>query len=156
MIILDTNIVSETMRPQPNAQVMQWLNAQVAETLFLTSITLAEIHFGIAALPDGKRKQALSTVADGIQQLFKDRILPFDLAAAQAYASLANQARQHGKGFPVPDGYIAAIAVANHHIIATRDTAPFLAVGLQVVNPWQDYAMNNGPATELRLQQTSS
>lgn len=156
MIILDTNVVSETMRPTPNAQVMDWLNNQTAESLHLTSITLAELHFGIAALPEGKRKQTLSQAVDGIAQLFHGRILPFDQAAANAYGPLASLARQHGKGFPVPDGYIAAIAAAHNFIIVTRDTAPFLTAGLPVLNPWRAYETSSQNNAENRLQQQPS
>lgn len=137
MIVLDTNVVSEAMKPSANPAVMAWLNAQPEETLFLSCITLAELMYGIGALPAGRRKDALATTLDGLLGLFGDRVLPFDAAAARCYAQLAIRAREAGKGFPTPDGNIAAIATARGFIVATRDTTPFAAAGLQVINPWE-------------------
>lgn len=137
MIVLDTNVVSEAMKPSANPAVMAWLNAQPEETLFLSCITLAELMYGIGALPAGRRKDALATTLDGLLGLFGDRVLAFDAAAARCYAQLAIRAREAGKGFPTPDGYIAAIATARGFIVATRDTSPFAAAGLQVINPWE-------------------
>ncbi|PBN43553.1 type II toxin-antitoxin system VapC family toxin [Sphingobium sp. D43FB] len=139
MIVLDTNVVSEAMRPSADPSVIDWLNRQPAETLFLTSVTLAELLFGIAALPEGKRKNALASTLDGLLELFGDRILPFETKAAQSYATLATQARAVGKGLSTPDGYIAAIAAATGFSVATRDTAPFDAVGVAVINPWNSH-----------------
>ncbi|MBB4188720.1 MULTISPECIES: type II toxin-antitoxin system VapC family toxin [Sinorhizobium] len=136
MIVLDTNVVSEAMKPEPNPAVRSWLNEQVAETLYLSSVTLAELLFGIGALPDGRRKKALTETLDGVLELFGHRVLPFDIGAARHYADLAVAARAAGKGFPTPDGYIAAIAASKGFIIATRDTSPFEAAGVIVVNPW--------------------
>ena len=89
MIILDTNVVSEAMKPEPNPVVRAWLNDQAAETLYLSSVTLAELLFGIAALPLGKRKDMLALTLEGLMGLFKDRVLPFDVEAARHYADLA-------------------------------------------------------------------
>ena len=136
MIILDTNVVSEAMRPVPHPAVRAWLNAQVAETLYLSSVTPAELLFGVAALPAGKRKDLLATALDGLVALFGDRVLPFDAAAARSYAALAVLARTHGRGFPTPDGYIAAIAASRGFAVASCDTAPYHAGGVQVINPW--------------------
>ncbi|MBD9626441.1 type II toxin-antitoxin system VapC family toxin [Ensifer sp. ENS06] len=136
MIVLDTNVVSEAMKPAPDLAVRNWLNDQVAETLYLSSVTLAELLFGIAALPEGRRKKALAGTLDGLLELFDDRVLSFDTAAARHYAGLAATARAGGKGFPTPDGYIAAIAASKGFTIATRDTSPFEAAGVPVVNPW--------------------
>lgn len=137
MIVLDTNVVSEAMKPAPHPQVQAWLDLQVAETLYLSSVTVAELLFGIAALPDGRRKQLLGEAVEGLLALFADRILPFDLAAAQRYAQLAMGARTQGRGFPTPDGYIAAIAASRGFIVASRDVAPFAAAGVEVINPWE-------------------
>lgn len=136
MIVLDTNVVSEAMKPAADPAVRSWLNEQVAETLYLASVTLAELLFGIGALPDGRRKKALAEMLDGVLELFGDRVLPFDIGAARYYAGLAVTARAAGKGFPTPDGYIAAIAASRGFIVATRDISPFEAAGLTVVNPW--------------------
>jgi predicted nucleic acid-binding protein len=136
MIVLDTNVVSEAMKPEPNPAVRAWLNDQLAETLYLSSVTVAELLFGIAALPAGKRKDMLSRVLDGLMGLFRDRVLPFDTDAARHYADLAVLARTHGRGFPTPDGYIAAIAASRGFMVASRDTAPYEAAGVAVINPW--------------------
>ena len=137
MIILDTNVVSEAMKPEPNPAVRAWLNDQAAETLYLSSVTLAELLFGIAALPSGKRKEMLALTLEGLMGLFKDRVLPFDVEAARHYADLAVVAKVSGRGFPTPDGYIAAIAASRGFIVASRDTAPYEAARVTVINPWQ-------------------
>ena len=136
MILLDTNVVSEAMKPLPNEVVRTWFDEQVAETLYLSSVTIAELMFGIGALPDGKRKDRLTAALDGVMMLFTGRILPFDIAAARRYADLAVKARTAGKGFPTPDGYIASIAASHGFTVATRDTSAFDAAGLEVVDPW--------------------
>lgn len=136
MIVLDTNVVSEAMKPEPHPSVRAWLNDQVAETLYLSSVTLAELLFGIAALPAGKRKDMLAQALDGLMGLFRDRVLPFDTDAARRYPELAVTARTGGRGFPTPDGYIAAIAASRNFIVASRDTAPYEAAGVSVINPW--------------------
>lgn len=137
MIVLDTNVVSEAMKPEPDPAVRAWLNEQSAETLYLSSVTLAELLFGIAALPNGKRKDMLSEALDGLTELFRGRVLSFDADAAHKYAELAVTARTAGRGFPVPDGYIAAIAVSQGYQVASRDTAPFEAANVAVINPWK-------------------
>jgi toxin FitB len=137
MILLDTNVISEAMKPAPHPPVLAWLNDQAAETLYLSSVTLAEMLFGIAALPDGKRKEKLTDALDGLTALFRDRILPFDVDAARHYATLAVAARTGGRGFPTPDGYIAAIAASRGFIVASRDTAPYKAADVTVINPWE-------------------
>ena len=136
MILLDTNVVSEAMKPDPDPAVLGWLDEQAAETLFLCSVTIAELMFGIAALPKGKRKERLTTALEGVVTLFADRILPFDIEAARRYADLAVSARAAGRGFPTPDGYMAAIAAAHDFAVASRDSSAFSAAGLNVINPW--------------------
>ncbi|WP_140848700.1 type II toxin-antitoxin system VapC family toxin [Paracoccus sp. FO-3] len=137
MILLDTNVVSEAMKPAPDDTVRVWLDEQAAETLYLSSVTIAELMFGIGALPDGKRKEKLADALDGVMELFADRVLPFDVGAARHYAELAVKARAAGKGFPTPDGYIAAIAAAKGFAVATRDTSAFDAAGVAVIDPWR-------------------
>ncbi|MFP5381085.1 MAG: type II toxin-antitoxin system VapC family toxin [Gammaproteobacteria bacterium] len=137
MIVLDTNVVSEAMKPEPHPAVRAWLNDQAAETLYVSSVTLAELLFGIAALPAGKRKDMLARALDGLLGLFRDRVLPFDTDAARHYAELAVTAKTGGRGFPTPDGYIAAIAASRGFTVASRDTAPYEAAGVSVINPWQ-------------------
>jgi predicted nucleic acid-binding protein len=136
MIVLDTHVVSEAMKPEPNQAVRAWLNDQAPETLYLTSITLAELLFGIAALAAGRRKDMLTQALDGLMGLFRERVLPFDTDAARRYAELAVTAKTSGLGFPTPDGYIAAISSSRGFIVASRDVAPYKAAGVSVINPW--------------------
>ncbi|GJE04504.1 type II toxin-antitoxin system VapC family toxin [Methylobacterium isbiliense] len=135
MMLLDTNVVAEAMKPEPHPTVRDWLDAQAAETLFLSSITIAELSFGIAALPRGERKDDLAATLDGVVDLFAARILPFDTPAARHYADLAVKARVAGKGFPTSDGSIAAIAAAHRFAVASRDASAFEAAGLTVIDP---------------------
>jgi predicted nucleic acid-binding protein len=136
MILLDTNVISETMKPSPSPAVISWLDQQKAETLFLSSVSLAELFFGVAALPQGKRQQQFQKHIETIGEMFKGRVLNFDLDAAKSYAELAVLAKSKGMGFPTPDGYIAAIASSKRLIVASRDAGPFEAAGLNVINPW--------------------
>ena len=138
MILLDTNVVSEPLRLSGDLGVLAWIDAQAIETLYLSAISLAELRFSIAALPDGKRKTTLHTSLESrILPLFEGRILPFDAAASAAYANIRSQARAEGRVIAPADAYIAATAAANKLIVATRDIAPFEAAGLTVINPWQ-------------------
>jgi toxin FitB len=117
MIELDAHVVSEAVKPEANCAVRPRLNEQVAETLFLTSVTLAEMLVGIAVLPTSKRRNTLTGALDGLLELFGDRVLPFDSDAAGHYTELAVAvavaAGNAGRGFPMPDGYIAAIIAAS-------------------------------------------
>lgn len=137
MILLDTNVISEAIKPDSHPTVRAWLDAQAAETLFLPSITIAELLFGIGALPDGRRKSILAARIDDLLGAFAGRILPLDTSGARRYADLAVKARAAGKGFPTPDGYIAAIAAAHDFAVASRDTSAFKAAGLTVIDPWE-------------------
>lgn len=136
MILLDTNVVSEAIKPEPHAAVRAWFDAQVAETLFLPSIAVAELLFGVGVLADGRRKDLLAARIDRLLREFDGRILPFDTEAARRYAELAVQARAAGRGFPAPDGYIAAIASARGFAVATRDAGGFRAAVVAVIQPW--------------------
>ena len=137
MILLDTNVVSEPLRHAPDARVIEWIDAQPLETLFLSAITVAELRAGVALLPAGKRRSGLQeNLEKRVLPLFAGRVLPFDLACTQAYAALLAKARAAGLGIATAGGYIAAIAVANSFSVATRDTGPFAAAGVAVINPW--------------------
>ena len=137
MILLDTHVVSEPLRLTGDAGVLRWIDAQIVETLYLSAISLAELRFGIAALPSGKRKNTLhASLESRILPLFVGRILPFDGAASEAYALLRARARLEGKSIAPADGYIAATAAAHGLIVATRDSGAFEAAGLKVINPW--------------------
>ncbi len=138
MIILDTNVVSEPMKPAGNPAVQAWLDRQVAETLYLTATSLSELLAGIEILPDGKRKEGLDTALNELlARLFGSRILPFDQQAAVAYAPIVSRVRASGRILSVADGQIAAIATVHGFTVATRDTAPFIAAAVPIINPWE-------------------
>jgi toxin FitB len=137
MIVLDTCVISEPLKPAPNPRVLQWLDNQVVETLCTTAVTLAELLAGIARLPEGVRKRRLALdVKQATQALFAERILPFDSTAALEYAQIEASTRKYGKVLSVGDQQIAAIAKARGFVIATRDDTPFRSAGLTVINPW--------------------
>jgi predicted nucleic acid-binding protein len=137
MILVDTNVVSEPWKPTPSARVLAWMDAQAVETLFLSAITVAELRFGIAAMPAGKRRTILQDRLErDVLPLFAGRILSFDLDASRAYADLMAKARTSGRAMGICDGFIAATAVARGLAIASRDAKPFEAAGLEVINPW--------------------
>ena len=137
MILLDTNVVSEPLRHAPDSRVVDWIDAQPLETLFLSAITVAELRAGIALLPAGKRRAGLhESLEKQVLPLFAGRVLPFDVACTRAYAELVAKARAAGLAIATADGFIAAIATANGLAVATRDAGPFLAAGATVIDPW--------------------
>lgn len=137
MIIVDTNVISEPLRRAPDPGVIRWLDAQAVETLWLTSISLAEIRYGIAVLPRGRRRRSLhERVEREVLPLFADRVLGFDSAASGPYANLRAAARTAGEAIGDFDALIAAIAKAHGATVATRDTGPFAASGVPVINPF--------------------
>ena len=137
MILLDTNVISEPLKSAADLNVLAWIDAQIIETLYLSTISLAELRFGIAVLPDGKRRDTLTVSLERrVVPLFAGRILSFDEAASQAYATLRTRARAAGQAIAPADGYIAAIAASQGFAVATRDTSPFEAAQLTVINPW--------------------
>ena len=139
MILVDTNVVSEPLRPRGDPRVPDWFDRQIPRTLYISTISVAEILFGVRSLPAGKRRAALATAIEReVQRLFAGRVVPFDLAAARAYAALMSGARAKGATISILDGQIAAIATANGFDVATRDEAPFRAAGLKTINPWTE------------------
>ena len=137
MIILDTNVVSEAMKLQMSPPVQSWLNKQSAHELFLTATSLAELRLGIEILPPGKRRAFLAGVLERIlERIFADRVLAFDANAARAYGEIVSRARLKGRAIGTADGQIAAIAQVHGFRVATRDTGPFEAAGVAVMNPW--------------------
>lgn len=137
MIVLDTNVLSEPMRPSPERAVVSWLDDQAVETLYVTTITLAEMRFGIAVLPKGKRRDRLSArFENDVLPAFGDRVLSFDEPASAQYSQLRARARAAGAAVGTTDAYIAAIAAAREFSVATRDTAPFIAAGVRVIDPF--------------------
>ena len=138
MILLDTNVVSEPLRAVPDSRVVQWLDAQALETVYISVITVAEMRYGLARLPNGRRRSALrDRLETQVLPAFAGRMLAFDLAATQTYADLMAKAQAAGFSIGMADGLIAAIASANGMTVATRDTAAFSAAGVAVINPWQ-------------------
>lgn len=138
MILLDTNVISEPQRLEPNARVLDWMDAQALETLYLSTITVAELRAGVALMPAGKRRDSLhENLEKRLLPLFANRVLPFDMACTKSYAELLSTSRAAGLAVATADAFIAAIALANGFAVATRDTTPFEAAGVNVINPWE-------------------
>ncbi len=138
MILLDTNVLSEFMRPAPSTQLVTWLDAQPVGQVWVSAITRAEIELGVALLPDGERKRGLHMAASAMfREEFAGRCLPFDESAATSYASVVALRARLGRPISVEDAQIAAIALVRGLVLATRNTRDFeLIEGLRVVNPW--------------------
>jgi hypothetical protein len=136
MILIDTNVISELWKAEPNPDVLAWIDAQTIETLYLSAVTVAELRFGLATMQEGKRRTIYQErLEKEVLPTFAGRVLPFDLNASQAYADLMARARARGRAIGKADGYIAATATACGLMVATRDISPFEAAGLQIVNP---------------------
>lgn len=137
MILLDTNVISEPQRQEPDARVLNWIDAQALETLYLSAITVAELRAGIALMPAGKRRDSFHEhLEKRLLPMFANRVLSFDMACTKAYAELLAKSRAAGLAVETADAFIAAVALANGFTVATRDTGPFEAAGLNVINPW--------------------
>jgi toxin FitB len=137
VIVLDTNVLSEPLKAAPAPKVMEWLDGQGAETLFITTISRAELRIGVLKLPDGKRKTALAAQIERVLDLFKDRTLDFDAAAADKLAEIWVECERKGKRATAPDAYIAACAAARGFVVATRNVEHFEPTGVRVINPWR-------------------
>lgn len=138
MIVLDTNVLSELMRSEPAAAVFAWVAAQPRATFCTTSVSKAEILYGIAALPEGRRRQTLAAAAEAMfAEDFAGRVLPFDEAAAAQYAEIVAARRRGGRPIEAFDAQIAATARVAGARIATRDVGEFADCGLTLVNPWE-------------------
>ena len=137
MIVVDTNVISELMRPEPNLQVLAWIAAQPRAQLYTTHINQIEILYGIAVLPGGRGRDLLKAAADGMfAEDFAGRLLPFGAAAATRYAEIMLSRRRIGKPLEGFDALIAAIALAAGATVATRDVGGFSDCGLAIVDPW--------------------
>ena len=137
MIVVDTNVVSELMRLTPEPAVMAWFSGQDSADLYLTAVSEAELRAGVAILPGGRRRERLATEIDAvIEQDFAARVLPFDSAAARAYAVIAASRRSAGRPILEADCQIAAIARASEAAVATRNGADFEHCGIAVIDPW--------------------
>lgn len=138
MIVLDTNVISELMRPEPSVTVAAWMAGHPATGLFTTCVNEAEIRLGIASLPDGRRRRAFAEAADAMFRTeFAGRVLSFDSAAARAFAEIAAGRRRQGKPIGHADAQIAAIARAHGAAVATRNVGDFVGCGIAVVDPWR-------------------
>jgi predicted nucleic acid-binding protein len=136
-MVLDTNVVSELMRPEPDAAVLAWLNEHAADTLWLNSVVVSELLYGVARLPDGKRRAQLALAVQAmLAEDFSGRVLPFDLEAAVVYADLVAMRERQGQPVDVADAQIAAICLAHGASLATRNTKHFDGLGLMLLNPW--------------------
>ena len=138
MIVLDTNVLSELMRPAPLATVRNWVATQSATSLFTTTITQVEILYGLSLLPKGRRRDAIEAAADAMfEEDFAGRILPFSSDAAHAFAEIAVARRQSGRPISQFDAQVAAIASSTGAGVATRNVPDFEGCGIKVINPWQ-------------------
>jgi len=137
MLILDTNVISEIMQALPSPRVVEWWSQQQSGELFTSTVTMAEILYGIELLPRGKRRGRLLAEAEAMfTQDFAGRILPFDEDAARTFAEIAAGRRAQGRPIAEFDAQIAAIARFRRAILATRNTADFEGCGVRLANPW--------------------
>ena len=137
MVVLDTNVVSELMRDDPHADVLVWLDDRPTRELFVTAVTEAAVRTGIAFLPEGKRRRGIAEAAHrAFSGLFAGRVLPFDSAAACAYAEIAAARRAAGRPVSQADGQIAAIARSRGMAVATRNILDFADTGIDLIDPW--------------------
>ncbi|AWK90154.1 type II toxin-antitoxin system VapC family toxin [Azospirillum thermophilum] len=137
MVILDTNVLSELMRPSPSAAVVRWIAGQPVAGLYITAVTQAEILYGLALLPDGTRRSDLLAAAGQMfAEDFAGRVLPFDGAAAEAFALVAAGRRRAGRPTGTFDAQIAAIARSRGGAVATRNVADFQDCDVTVIDPW--------------------
>ncbi|MGP0019372.1 MAG: type II toxin-antitoxin system VapC family toxin [Candidatus Sulfotelmatobacter sp.] len=138
MIILDTNVVSELMRPAPERMVLRWFSSQSAEDLHVTAVTMADILYGIELISSSRRRDGVRAGAEKMfGDVFADRILPFEDRAARAFSQIASSRRRQGKPISEIDAQIAAIARVHGATLATRDPYVFEGCGVRLVNPWE-------------------
>lgn len=138
MIVVDTNVISEVMRSQPSPPILDWLNTQDSSQLFITTVTLAEIGYGLRVLPDGQRRWQLhSRFEQFIAQAFEERVLDFTASAARAYAEILGHRKELGRPMSLPDAQIAGIAHAHGFAVATRNIKDFEDCGLELINPFE-------------------
>jgi toxin FitB len=137
MIVVDTNVWSELIRPEPARAVVQW-EAANAHLLWFSAIVLAEFRARVALMADGRRKDDISQLIETVIAAYQDRILPFDAHCAAAYGTVLRSARDAGAPIQAPDAMIAATAIAHGMRVATRDVGDFAGAGVGLVNPWAD------------------
>jgi len=139
MILLDTNVLSELMRPHPDSGIVRWLDGIPDEDAWISSVTVAEIRLGLALLPEGRRKKLLTNLAEQMfSEDFADNCLPFDCLAAGKYAEIVSSRTPTGRPITVEYGQIAAIPVTADLVLVTRNTKDFVGIeGLALINPWE-------------------
>jgi predicted nucleic acid-binding protein len=138
VIVLDTNVISELMRPQPHPAVFAWVGAQSRDSLYTTSVTEAELFYGIHAMPEGRRRSGLAAAAEALfAEEFAGRVLPFGGAASRRYAEIVILRRKAGQPIEGFDALIAATASVAGSAVATRDIGGFEGCGLTLINPWE-------------------
>ncbi|WP_448058541.1 PIN domain-containing protein [Cellulomonas hominis] len=137
MIVLDTNVLSEPLRPHPDPAVLAWL-AAVAEPTAVTSVSVGELLTGVRRLPDGRRRDDLHGAIEAVLDEYGTRVLPYDARAVPRYAVMQQRRREAGRPLSTEDGMIAAICAAHDAVLATRNTADFELLGIAVTNPWED------------------
>lgn len=138
MILLDTNVVSETLQRQPNAAVIAWIDQQPSELMHLCTPVLAELRFGVERLDAGARKESLRAAINRFEnELYRERILAFDIAASAEYGRLVAARRKIGRPIDQMDAFVAAIALSQGAILATRNTKHFADLGLELINPFE-------------------
>lgn len=136
IVVLDTNVISELMRLAPDMRVQDWVREVPPAAVYTTSVTLAEVRFGIARLPLGPRRTLLAEAADDVFGRFADRVLPFDAAAADQYGDIVVEREQTGTPISGFDAQIAAICRWHRATLATRNTDDFSRLGLDLIDPW--------------------
>jgi toxin FitB len=137
VIVLDTNVLCEPLKTPPAQKVVDWLDNQSAETLYITAVTRAELWYGVLRLPNGRRKNELAAQVERVLGLFNGRTLDFDSAAADTLAQIAAECDKKGKRAVAPDAYIAACAVARGFAVATRNVNHFEHLGVRLIDPWR-------------------
>jgi predicted nucleic acid-binding protein len=139
MILLDTNVLSELMRPTPKESVVQWIDALPEDDIWISAVTVAEIRLGLALLAEGRHKRILTELTEEMfKEDFFEKCLPFDFQSAGEYAEIVSSRNRQGRPITVEDAQIAAIAITSNLELATRNTKDFLGIeGLKLINPWE-------------------
>ena len=138
MIVVDTNVISELMRPRPDSAVVNWVRRRDQREFYTTSVTLAEIRYGIARLDAGRRKESYTSAADEIFANFDEHVLPFDRVAAVQYAAVVSARDRAGLPINGFDAQIAAICLAQGATLATRNVKDFTGIGIEIIDPWNE------------------
>ena len=137
MKVVDTNVFSELLKPRREQRVVDWMDRQPPESLYLCAMSVAEVLTGIVKMPQGRRRDCVQEGTQRLLRRFEGRILPFDEKAASKYADIQGVLKAKGEAISVADCLIASVAAANGFAVVTRDVQPFRAAGLEVINPWE-------------------